>query len=230
MAQQVVTAARAVITGRQWLVTLGVVMWLLYWIAQPILRRSLWVASGAQDRLMTRRDCWVSGGLGVLTVVAILVGFLTTRASYPYTILHQVIRVDIPTGPQPRNVVQIKRVEVRYNPVTRTLTLEGVVTNTDAHPALLQQFVTSMVTFKNMELVPRGEHLLVLDPPGIINPGETKHLKIVMTDPVWEQQRLVDLRQPQLRFGGLLIFESTTGTRSVTAIDASLHPYFRSAS
>jgi hypothetical protein len=97
-------------------------------------------------------------------------------------------------------------------------------------PALLKQFITSMPTFKNVELVPRGEHLLVLDPPGAINPGETKPLKIVMTDPVWEQQRLVDLRQPQLRFGGVLIFESTTGTRSVTAIDAPLHPYFRLAS
>ncbi len=210
-------------------VALGLV-WLLYWIAQPILRRSLWVAGGAEEQLMTRRDYWVASGLGVLTVVAILVGFLTTRASYPYTIPRQAIRVDIPTGPQPGSVVQIKRPEVRYNPVARTLTLEGMVTNTDAQPALLQQFVTSMLTFRNVELVPRGEHLLVLDPPGAINPGETSTLKVVMTDPVWEQQRLVDLRQPQLRFGGVLIFESTTGTRSVTAIDPPLRPLLRSAS
>ncbi|MBI3628696.1 MAG: hypothetical protein HY217_03780, partial [Candidatus Rokubacteria bacterium] len=25
--------------------------WVLYWLAQPILRRSLWVASGAKDKL-----------------------------------------------------------------------------------------------------------------------------------------------------------------------------------
>jgi methane/ammonia monooxygenase subunit B len=204
--------------------------WLLYWIAQPILRRSLWVASGAEDQIMTRRDRWVASVLGVLTGVAILVGFLTTRASYPYTIPHQVIKVDIPSGPQPASFMQIKRAEVHYNPVTRTLTLAGEVTNTDAQPALLKQFVTSMLTFRNADLVPRGEHLLVLDPPGAVNPGETKRLTLMMTDPIWEQQRLVDLSQPQLRFGGVLIFESATGDQSVTAIDAPLHPYFRSAS
>jgi hypothetical protein len=126
--------------------------------------------------------------------------------------------------------MQMKRAEVRYNPVTRTLSLEGEVTNTNAQPALLKQFVTSMLTFRNMDLVPRGEHLLVLDPPGAVKPGETKRLKLVMTDPIWEQQRLVDLNQPQLRFGGVLIFESAAGGRSVTAIDAPLHPYFRPAS
>ena len=114
--------------------------------------------------------------------------------------------------------------------MTRTLTLAGEVTNTDAQPALLKQFVTSMLTFRNADLVPRGEHLLVLDPPGAVNPGETKRLTLMMTDPIWEQQRLVDLSQPQLRFGGVLIFESATGDQSVTAIDAPLHPYFRSAS
>jgi hypothetical protein len=87
-----------------------------------------------------------------------------------------------------------------------------------------------MLTFMNTDLVSQGEHLLVLDPPGAINPGETKHLTLMMTDPSWEQQRLVDLNQPQLRFGGVLIFESVAGDRSVTAIDAPLHPYFRSAS
>src|SRR5262249_37165958 len=126
--------------------------------------------------------------------------------------------------------LQIKRAEVRYNPVTRTLTLEGEVTNTDTQPTLLKQSVTSMLTFINTDLVPRGEHLLVLDPPGAVNPGETKRLKLVMTDPIWEQQRLVDLSQPQLRFGGVLICESAAGGRSVTAIDAPLHPYFKSAS
>jgi methane/ammonia monooxygenase subunit B len=204
--------------------------WLLYWIAQPILRRSLWIASGAEEQLMTQRDRWVASVLGILTGVAIIVGFLMTKTSYPYTIPHQVIKVDIPTGPQPASLVQMKRAEVRYNPVTRTLTLEGEVTNTDAQPAFLKQFVTSMLTFMNTDLVPRGEHRLVLDPPGAVNPGETKRLKLVITDPIWEQQRLVDLNQPQLRFGGVLIFESAAGDRSVMAIDASLHPYFRSAS
>ena len=204
--------------------------WLLYWIAQPILRRSLWVASGAEDQLMTRRGRWVASALGILTSVAIIVGVLTTKASYPYTIPHQVIKVDVPTGPQPASLVQMKRAEVRYNPVTRTLTLEGEVINTGAQPALLKQFVTSALTFRNTDLVPRGEQVFVLDPPGALNPGETKRLTLTMTDPIWEQQRLVDLNQPQLRFGGILIFESAAGDRSVTAIDAPLHPYFRPAS
>ncbi|MGH8069203.1 MAG: bacterial ammonia monooxygenase, subunit AmoB [Candidatus Entotheonellia bacterium] len=204
--------------------------WLMYWIAQPILRRSRWVASGAGERLITRRDRRVSIVLGVLTGTAIVVGVLTTKASYPHTIPHQVIKVEIPTGPQPASFVKSKREAVRYDPVARTLTLEVEVTNTDEKPAILRQFVTSMLTFMNKDLVPQGEHLLVLDPPGPVNPGETKLLRLLMTDQIWEQQRLVDLSQPQLRFGGVLIFESSAGGRSVTAIDAPLHPYFGSAS
>jgi methane/ammonia monooxygenase subunit B len=66
--------------------------WLMYWIAQPILRRSRWITSEAGDRLITKRDQMVSIGLGLLTVTAIIVGVLTTRASYPHTIPHQVIK------------------------------------------------------------------------------------------------------------------------------------------
>jgi hypothetical protein len=51
-----------------------------------------------------------------------------------------------------------------------------------------------------------------------------------MTDPVWEQQRLIDMTQPQLRFGGVLIFETPAGARSLAAVDAPLQPYFRTAS
>jgi methane/ammonia monooxygenase subunit B len=204
--------------------------WLMYWIAQPVLRPSLWVASGTEERLITRRDRRVSIVLGVLTGMAIGIGVLTTKASYPHTIPHQVIKVEIPTGPQPASFVKIKREAVRYDPDARTLTLEVEVTNTDEKPAILRQFVTSMLIFMNTDLVPQGEHLLVLDPPGPVNPGETKLLRLLMTDPIWEQQRLVDLSQPQLRFGGVLIFESSVGGRSVTAIDAPLHPYFGSAS
>jgi methane/ammonia monooxygenase subunit B len=130
--------------------------WLMYWVAQPILRRSLGVASGAEDSLITRRDRRVSIALGVLTGVAIVVGVLTTKASYPHTIPHQVIKVEIPTGPQPASLVKIKREAVRYDPVAHTLTLEVEVTNTDEKPAVLRQFVTAMLTFMNKDLGPQG--------------------------------------------------------------------------
>jgi Monooxygenase subunit B protein len=124
--------------------------WLMYWVAQPILRRSLLVASGAEESLITRRDRRVSIVLGVLTGMAIGIGVLTTKASYPHTIPHQVIKVEIPTGPQPANFVKIKREAVRYDPDARTLTLEAEVTNTDEKPAILRaclrRYCTSQAT------------------------------------------------------------------------------------
>jgi methane/ammonia monooxygenase subunit B len=208
---------------------LGMV-WVVYWLAQPLLRRSLAVGGGVEETLITRRDLRVSVVLGVLTGVAILVGYLTTKASYPDTIPHQVIRVEIPTRRQPARAVEVKREVVKYNPVARTLTMELEVSNRGDKPALLRQFVTSMLTFMNRDVAPGAEHLLVLDPAGPVNPGETKLLKLTMRDPIWERQRLVDLAQPQLRFGGMLIFETSAGVRSVAAVDAPLTPYFRPAS
>jgi hypothetical protein len=152
-------------------------------------------------------------GLGILTVTAIIVGVMTTRASYPHTIPHQVIKAEIPMAPQPANVVQVKRAAVRYDPPSRTLKLEVEVTNTAEKPAVLSQFVTSLLTFRNSDLAPQGEQRFILEPPGPVNPGETKLLRLLMTDQVWEQQRLVDLSQPQLRFGGVLMFESSAGGR-----------------
>jgi methane/ammonia monooxygenase subunit B len=206
--------------------------WVLYWLAQPILRRSLWVASGAEDKLITRRDLRVSAALGIATAVAILAGTLTTHAAYRHTIPHQVVRVDVPPRPQPAPSIEIRREVARYthNPVARTLTLEVQVTNRGDKPARLRQFVTSMVSFVNREVAPDAEHLLVVEPGAVVNPGETKVLKLRMTDPVWEQQRLIDMTQPQLRFGGVLIFETPAGARSLAGVDAPLQPYFRTAS
>jgi hypothetical protein len=50
-----------------------------------------------------------------------------------------------------------------------------------------------------------------------------------MVDPVWDEKRLVDLRQPQLRFGGVLIFEGAQGTWSLFPVNAQLRPHFKLA-
>jgi methane/ammonia monooxygenase subunit B len=208
------------------------VAWILYWLAQPILRRSLWMARGAEERLITPRDLRVSAVLGVLTAVVILVGFLTTKAAYPHTIPHQVVRVGVPGRPQPGRFIEVKREVARYtyNPVPRTLALEVEVANKGDKPVRVRQFTTSMLSFLNRDMAPEAEHRLVIEPAGPVNPGQTKVLKLMMTDPVWERQRLIDVAQPQLRFGGVLIFESSDGTRSLAPIDAPLQPFFGPAS
>jgi methane/ammonia monooxygenase subunit B len=203
--------------------------WLGYWIAQPMLRRSLGVARGAEGELMTRRDLRVSAVLGVLTTLVILVGILTTLAAYPHGIPHQVIKVDIPARPQPERIVGVNRGIAKYTPATRTLTLQVEVTNTGDEPLRLRQFVTSDVSFLNTAIVPKAEHLLVEETGDGVKPGETKVLTLTMADPVWHEKRLVDLRQPQLRFGGVLIFEGSQGARSLSPVNAQLRPHFKLA-
>jgi hypothetical protein len=51
-----------------------------------------------------------------------------------------------------------------------------------------------------------------------------------MTDPAWREDHLIDLQQPQLRIGGIFIFEDAVGSRSVLEASAALIPDFASAS
>ena len=46
-----------------------------------------------------------------------------------------------------------------------------------------------------------------------INPGETRHLTLVMADSVWEHHGLISLKEVQSSLGGLLIFEDAQGAR-----------------
>jgi methane/ammonia monooxygenase subunit B len=205
--------------------------WLLFWIVRPILRRTLWVASGAEAQLITRRDLLVSVLVGVLTIAMILVGYLSTTRSYPDIIPQQVVRLEIPRLPQPERVVEITPGVAKYHPATRTLTMELRATNRGSRPVSLQQFSTSMLSFmslatSNQAPTPGAVYALRVDPGLPIHPGRTQLLKLTITSKMWEEHRLMDLREAQLRFGGLLFFQDSTGLRSVVPIDLPLQPSF----
>jgi methane/ammonia monooxygenase subunit B len=69
---------------------------------------------------------------------------------------------------------------------------------------------------------------LVLDDNKPIAPGESRKLKLAMTDVVWETQRLADLiNDPDSRYGGLLMFYDADNKRQIISISGPVLPIFR---
>jgi methane/ammonia monooxygenase subunit B len=196
--------------------------------AKPLLRRSVWVAKGEEAKLITPTDLAVSVVLGVAVVLTLLIGWLDTVQQYPTTVPLQKIRIDIPTAAElnPAPFVEVVAEQTTFNKVTRTATMDVEVTNTGDTPITLREYAASTVEFKNQALEPDAEHLLVVEPGGPINPGQTRTLTLTMQDPIWEETQLLTRLEAQLRFGGVLIFEDAAGVLNVISIDTALLPEF----
>jgi methane/ammonia monooxygenase subunit B len=70
----------------------------------------------------------------------------------------------------------------------------------------------------NPALFPAAEHRLVVEPADPINPGESKTIRAVATDAVWETERLTMAYDPENRFAGLLMFFDTEGGRRIITV------------
>ena len=57
-----------------------------------------------------------------------------------------------------------------------------------------------------------------MEPADPINPGETKTIRAIATDAVWETERLTMAYDPENRFAGLLMFFDTEGGRRIIAV------------
>jgi hypothetical protein len=64
----------------------------------------------------------------------------------------------------------------------------------------------------------------VVDPPGPINPGETKTLKLTLRDPVWRDARLIEVNRPRIEVAGQLLLKDTSGTENAVTIVSPVNP------
>jgi methane/ammonia monooxygenase subunit B len=195
------------------------VAWLGFWLLpRPFLGRLVMVEQGAEKELISARDRQVGGVFLLAAVLLVVGGYYTTKAAYPVTIPLQTSRVRIQPLAQSPQVVEAQIERATYAIPTRTFTMDVRVINKGDHPLHVGELSAANVRFLNPALFPSAEHRLVIEPAEPINPGETKTIRAIATDAVWEAERLTMAYDPENRFAGLLMFFDAEGGRRIITI------------
>jgi hypothetical protein len=212
--------------------------WMLYWTVPaigganhrtvsklPVTLRVPLNTDGQDVGLITKQDHRISNLLLLATAGLLIVGWVYQTVSFPIKIPQQVFRFtppDLPAAPQLANAVTK---DASFDPTTSTLVMNVDVTNTGKSPITLKGFTTSSLTFVDQATAGTGaEHVMVIAPQGVINPGETKTLNLTLRDPVWRDTRMIEVNRPRIEVAGQLLFQDASGTQSQTTVESSVNP------
>ena len=228
--------------GVGWHVLWGVAAaaWLLYWLSRPIfLARYRALQAGNESVLTTPTDLKVGGVVLVGSLVVIGVGYWMANAEHPNVVPLQAGKAIYKPLPDQPGTINVKTLNADYDVPGRSMRVNVEVTNTGKQPARLGEFSTAGVRFLNpasgvaldnpaypKDMLSRAG--LVIDDNKPIDPGETRRLKLTMTDVVWENQRLADLvNDPDSRMGGLLMFYDADNKRQIVSFGGAVIPVFK---
>ena len=216
---------------------LGVV-WMLYWTVPkiggpnhrtvsklPVTLRVPLNTDGQDIGLITKRDHTASNIIMLATLGLLVVGWIYQSMAYPVKIPQQVLRFTPPELTLPAQFAQALPKDATYDPQTSTVVMDVDVTNNGKAPMALAAFTTSNLTFVDQASAGSGaDHVMVVDPPGPINPGETKTLKLTLRDPVWRDARLIEVNRPRIEVAGQLLLKDTSGTENGVTIVSPVNP------
>ena len=212
-------------------------IWLGYWIRKPMLMpRYEAVQAGDGDRLITRTDRIAAAMMLAVTLIVATTEMALTSLAYPVTVPLQSNQTKVPAlEPSPANITLVPE-QVAYLVPGRTVQFRLRVTNLSAKPIRFGEFTTANLRFLNPAvakaepdypqdlIAPAG---LVIRPDEPIAPGNSEEVNIEATSSVWETDRLTALMSdPTNRIGGLFMFYSADGERSMVEFSSPIVPTF----
>jgi methane/ammonia monooxygenase subunit B len=212
--------------------------WMLYWTVPkigganhrtvsklPVTLRVPLNTDGQDIGLITKRDHTVSNWLLAGTILLLAVGWIYQSVAFPVKIPQQVFRFAPPELVQPAPFAQAITREASFDPQTSTLVMNVDVTNTGKVPMTLKGFTTSSLTFVDQASAGTGaEHVMTIDPPAPVGPGETRMLRLTLRDPVWRDTRMIEVNRPRIEVAGQLLFTDQAGAKTATTISSSVNP------
>lgn len=214
-----------------WL-TISVVLglwWMWYWTGPKRTVTRLAVTSqlplnddGAAVGLITPQDHRFVNLVAALSVILLVGGTAYVAYAYPVRLPQQVIRFEPQPLPLPKQFVEGRALQAVYDPDTHTLTFEVEIQNKGDKPVSVVNFTTSNLTFVPGKPAAPWERKLVVEPSGPVGPGETRRLKLRMSDPVWREERMIPVGQPQMAMAGVVTVADANGVRNFVTVEGKL--------
>jgi methane/ammonia monooxygenase subunit B len=212
-------------------------LWLGYWLRKPLLMpRYQAVQAGQGDRLITRIDRIAAALLLSITLIIATAESVLTSIAYPVTVPLQSNQTKVPALAQSPGRIVLTPEQVTYLVPGRTVQFRLRVSNQSTKPIRLGEFTTANLRFLNAAVVkPEADYPrdlvasagLLVRPDEPIEPAVTREVYVEATSPVWETDRLTALMSdPTNRMGGLFMFYSPDGERSLVEFSSAIVPTF----
>jgi methane/ammonia monooxygenase subunit B len=219
------------------------VAWMLYWtltkrtVTNLAVTTQLPVNDDAPDiGLITPRDHMWMNVLAGLTLVMLVIGWTYMTMAHPVRLPQQTAWITPSPISSGEKMAEVQPKRATYDQATDMLVMDVQVKNVMGSAITLKQFIMAMTTFVNggeAEQAKAGPRdfvgLLEVDPNSPIAPGETKDLTLRISSPLFSEERLIPLEDPQQFIAGLLRFENAQGDQELVTIRTSVIPaQFRS--
>ncbi len=216
---------------------LGVV-WMLYWTLskRTVTNLAVTIQLGPNDDapdigLITPRDHMWMNVIAGLAVAMLIIGWTYAATTYPVRLPQQTAWFTPKFVSSGDKMAEVQPEGATYDDGTDTLLMKIKAKNITSSPITLKQYVMAMATFVNGGLDEQAKAgprdyvgQLEVEPNGPIAPGDTKELTLKMTSPVFSDERLIPLRDPQQFIAGLLRFENAQGSQQMVVARSSVIP------
>ncbi len=217
-------------------------VWMIYWTVpkRTVTRLAVTSQLGANDDapdigLITREDHKWMNVLAAITILMLVGGWAWMAAKYPVRLPQQTDRFAPTLDTSSYHLAEVRPVgspnNATFDEKTNTLTISLDVKNTGTQPIMLKQYSMAMATFVNgsqQELAEAGPHDFVgslqVEPPDPIPAGQTRRVVLKMASPIFDEERLIPLHDPQQLIAGLLAVRDNVGREERVTVKSVLVP------
>ena len=213
-------------------------IWMIYWTVpkRTVTRLAVTTQLGVNDDapdigLITPEDHKWMNVLAGITVAMLIVGWVWMAAKYPVRLPQQTDRFAPVLETPPYHLAEVAPIGSTYDEKTDTLTIDLDAKNVGGSPITAKQYSMAMASFVNgseQEQASAGPRdfvgLLQVQPAGPIAPGETKRLRLTMASPLFDEERLIPLHDPQQLIAGLVAFQDGAGREERVTVKSVLVP------
>jgi methane/ammonia monooxygenase subunit B len=214
------------------------VIWLLYWtvpkrtVTRLAVTTQLPVNDDAPDiGLITPRDHMWMDLLAGATVAMLVIGWIYMAVKFPVRLPQQTVRFAPPGIDSTLHAAQVMNADSTYDEKTDTLSINLTIKNAGTAPLSLKQYIMAMATFVNggkddQDKAGPAHYVgsMQVQPDAPIAPGQTGKMQLKISSPLFDEERLIPLHDPQERIAGLLRFTDSQGHEDLVTLQTDLVP------
>jgi methane/ammonia monooxygenase subunit B len=214
------------------------VIWMVYWtvpkrtVTRLAVTSQLPVNDDAPDiGLITPRDHMWMDVLAGATIAMLVVGWIYMAVKYPVRLPQQTVRFTPKVIDSATHSAQVMSADSIYDEQSDTLVIKLAVKNMGTTPLSLKQYIMAMTTFVNGEKDAQDKagpaHYvgrMQVEPDTPIEPGQTAKMQLKISSPLFDEERLIPLHDPQERIAGLLRFADARGHEDFVTLQSDLVP------